>query len=76
MLKTGRPHDRVFGQQEQDSIKCMGNQMYDHTKNPGIHVFPSFLSQMESLSLLSEVKGIQKKYGISLISPMHAAMYR
>ncbi|GLC36901.1 hypothetical protein PLESTM_000516300 [Pleodorina starrii] len=43
-------------------------------RNPGARVFPRFLENTEPL--LKELQPIKKEYGINLIEPVHAAIYR
>jgi hypothetical protein len=45
-------------------------------RHPGVTATPDFLSPRERRALLAEVSPLLKRYGIDLISPLHAAMYR
>ncbi len=44
--------------------------------NPGIRVWPGFLSDQEATALRQELQPLKAKHGLSLISPQHAAVYR
>jgi hypothetical protein len=45
-------------------------------RHPGVTAAPGFLSPGERRALLAEVAPLLQRYGIDLISPLHAAMYR
>lgn len=49
-------------------------QPVDPKQNPGVRHFPEFLKDTQSL--LHELQPIKKEYGINLIEPLHAAIYR
>ncbi|GIL51220.1 hypothetical protein Vafri_7286 [Volvox africanus] len=56
-------------------IKCVPDgRPVDPAHNPGARVFPQFLDDTEPL--LKELQPIKREFGINLIEPVHAAIYR
>lgn len=45
-------------------------------RNPGARTFAGFLSDEECAELLKELQPLKQQYGINLIEPAHAAIYR
>ncbi|KAL6758998.1 hypothetical protein V8C86DRAFT_2583140 [Haematococcus lacustris] len=65
----GEPH--TF---DVSSLRRVGGGSVLH--NPGVQVFPDLLDPGEAASLLAEVKDLVHRFGINLITPHAAAMYR
>jgi len=66
----------AYGEKEAAVLRNMKGQPVGAHHNPGVRVHPDFVSPSEAQELLSMLKNYREKYGFTLITPHHAAMYR
>mmetsp|Transcript_28784 Transcript_28784/g.63427 ORF Transcript_28784/g.63427 Transcript_28784/m.63427 type:complete len:338 (-) Transcript_28784:496-1509(-) len=79
-------HIRSFGEPESRLLRSVNSLEFLHHQggsssdtsvpNPGVRVFEDFLSPKERKALLDEIGPLKMKYGINLINPVHAAIYK
>jgi hypothetical protein len=76
IYKAKVDYHRAFNEHDLASIRDMSGEHITAEKNPGVRLWPHFLNEDATKPLLDALQELKRAYGINLIEPAHAAIYR